>query len=261
MLATCHRFELELERDIAEVVERFDGGVAVLNTRLPLIWSANYLLLDAGARPEPARIERLVDEHLDARGMRHGAVETVAAGNGEPLAAALAERGWDRDQTLYKVARRPPDRGPSADAEEIPRDALAPLRREVAEELERGAGVADQMLERDRLLDSVAGGRWFAAMHEGVPGSCCVLLSRGGVGQIETVITAPRARNRGLARAVLLAALEASGSAGNDLTFLGADADDWPERLYARLGFDPVGVATAMIRKPSGYPADDILPA
>jgi hypothetical protein len=43
--------------------------------------------------------------------------------------------------------------------------------------------------------------------------------------------------------------------AGNGLTFLGADADDWPERLYARLGFDPVGVVTAMIRKPGSVAA------
>jgi ribosomal protein S18 acetylase RimI-like enzyme len=261
MLTTCHRFELDLEREIAELIEPFDGGVAVINTGLPLVWSANYLLLEPGARPDPARIEQLVDEHMGSRGMRHGAVEMVAAGDGEPLARALAGRGWDRDRTLYMVARRPPDRGPSVDVEEVSRDALAPLRRAVAEELERGGGVSDQMLERDRMLDSVAGGRWFAAMHEGAPGSCCVLLSRGGIGQIETVITAPVARNRGLARAVVLAALEASRLAGNQLTFLGADASDWPERLYTRLGFDAVGVATALIRKPPGYGTGGILPA
>lgn len=261
MLATCHGFELELEREIAELLEPFDGGVAVINTQLPLIWSANYLLLQPGAGPDPDRIEQLVDEHLGSRGMRHGAVERAAAGEGEQLPAALADRGWKRDRTLYMVASRPPDRAPTADVEEISRDGLAPLRRAVAEELERDSGVADQMLERDRMLDSVASGRWFAAMHEGAPGSCCVLLSRGRVGQIETVITAPAARNRGLARAVVLAAREASRLAGNELTFLGADADDWPERLYTRLGFDPVGVATALIRKPPGYASGDILPA
>jgi len=64
------------------------------------------------------------------------------------------------------------------------------------------------------------------------------------------VITSPGARNRGLARAALLAALEASRLTGNELTFLAADADDWPKHLYRRLGFDPIGVATGLIRKP-----------
>jgi hypothetical protein len=39
---------------------------------------------------------------------------------------------------------------------------------------------------------------------------------------------------------VLRAAAE-SRAAGNDLTFLVADADDWPQRLYERLGFETVG--------------------
>jgi hypothetical protein len=32
-----------------------------------------------------------------------------------------------------------------------------------------------------------------------------------------------------------------SHAAGDDLTFLVADADDWPQRLYERLGFETVG--------------------
>ena len=48
-------------------------------------------------------------------------------------------------------------------------------------------------------------------------------------------------RGRGLARALVLRAAAESRAAGNDLTFLVADADDWPRRLYERLGLETVG--------------------
>ena len=35
--------------------------------------------------------------------------------------------------------------------------------------------------------------------------------------------------------------LDASLAEGNTLTFLLADADDWPYRLYERLGFETAG--------------------
>jgi ribosomal protein S18 acetylase RimI-like enzyme len=48
-------------------------------------------------------------------------------------------------------------------------------------------------------------------------------------------------RGRGLARALVVHAAAGSRAAGNDLTFLVADADDWPQRLYERLGFETIG--------------------
>ena len=39
----------------------------------------------------------------------------------------------------------------------------------------------------------------------------------------------------------MLAALEHSRAAGHQLTFLCADAGDWPLELYAKLGFEPAG--------------------
>jgi hypothetical protein len=47
-----------------------------------------------------------------------------------------------------------------------------------------------------------------------------------------------------------MAAARASRDAGHRLTFLDADADDWPWKLYERLGFDRVGEHTAFLRKP-----------
>jgi len=74
------------------------------------------------------------------------------------------------------------------------------------------------------------------------------LMSHDAVGQVEDVSTLPAFRNRGYARAVVSAAVTASRDAGHALTFIIADEDDWPRRLYAKLGFAPVGT-TSRFRK------------
>jgi hypothetical protein len=40
-----------------------------------------------------------------------------------------------------------------------------------------------------------------------------------------------------------------SHAAGNELTFLVADADDWPQRLYEKLGFETVGRYARFLRR------------
>jgi hypothetical protein len=39
-----------------------------------------------------------------------------------------------------------------------------------------------------------------------------------------------------------------SEAAGNDLTFLVADANDWPQRLYEKLGFETDGRYARFLR-------------
>jgi hypothetical protein len=49
----------------------------------------------------------------------------------------------------------------------------------------------------------------------------------------------------------VLRGLTQSHAAGNDLTFLVADADDWPQRLYEKLGFETVGRDARFLRAPA----------
>ena len=60
--------------------------------------------------------------------------------------------------------------------------------------------------------------------------STCELYSDGVTAQIEAVITLEQHRNKGLARAVVMAALDDALAEGHDLVFLVADDDDWPQR-------------------------------
>jgi ribosomal protein S18 acetylase RimI-like enzyme len=76
---------------------------------------------------------------------------------------------------------------------------------------------------------------------DGVAASWCVLYEEDGIGQIDDVVTLGRHRRQGYGKAVVQAALGASIENGNEMTFLVADDDDWPKKMYAGLGFEPLG--------------------
>jgi GNAT superfamily N-acetyltransferase len=76
----------------------------------------------------------------------------------------------------------------------------------------------------------------------------CAVAPRG-VGMIEDLFTLPVARGRGVARGVIADFVARLRGAGCGTVFLGAVADDWPKRLYARLGFRPVTLARTWVRQ------------
>ena len=246
-------------RDVvaAERIVELDGLTAYLRPDIPDVWDANWLEVDRPGLP----VERIVaagDETIGAAGMRHRTLLTLDQADGERLVAELEPRGWKAERNVYMAHRRPPDRPGSADVEEVGQDEIESSRREfLRDELEEffGAGkvtpaIIDQFLGFDRIYGEIAGDRWFVAREDRRVVSFCRLFSGEGTGQVEDVATLPAARNRGLARSVVLAAVEASRAAGHDLTFLGALTDDWPRKLYKRLGFDEVGPEIVLYRKP-----------
>jgi ribosomal protein S18 acetylase RimI-like enzyme len=256
MLATCQGFELCLDREIATRVEEFEGGYAVIDTGIPRVWSASYIVLEPGGHMDAGRIVELGDELFGAAGMNHRSVKLLDLADAERLRPELAALGWEPQRTMYLAWRRPPDREAETQAAEVDPDSLADIHKEISR-VEDGEDeeVGLQLLEREKRLGKIAGGRWFAAQRDGELAGCCVLYRRDGTGQVEAVSTSPRHRNHGLARAIVLAAAGASRDAGDSLTFIAADADDWPLKLYQRLGFDPVGTTMGFLRKPP--PAGD----
>jgi ribosomal protein S18 acetylase RimI-like enzyme len=139
--------------------------------------------------------------------------------------------------------RRPPDRKSDTSAvEELEASDLNDVWAEGTRSSPYGVDeeVVRQLVEQKHLL-AAAGARFFAARVDGRIASHCDLYSDGSTGQIEAVMTLEAFRNRGLARAVVTKALEESRAAGDDLTFLLADGDDWPRDLYDKLGFYEVG--------------------
>ncbi len=66
-------------------------------------------------------------------------------------------------------------------------------------------------------------------------------MATGDVAQIEDVNTDERHRNRGLARAILTEGLRRAEHADSSTVFLVADANDWPQMFYTRMGFVTCG--------------------
>ena len=75
---------------------------------------------------------------------------------------------------------------------------------------------------------------------DGVAVCRCELFSCAGLGRVEAVRTQVAFRRRGLAAAVIRAAVADSLARGNQLTYIYAEPGAEPQRLYQRLGFRTV---------------------
>jgi ribosomal protein S18 acetylase RimI-like enzyme len=220
-------------------------GQAVLNDRLPRVWSLNYLLAERelGTDVTAADLAEEADRLLGASGLGHRKIEVLEGETAARLEAGFRELGWHVERDIVMTHRRPPDRKSDTSAvEELEASDLNDVWAEGTRSSPYGVDeeVVRQLVEQKHLL-AAAGARFFAARVDGRIASHCDLYSDGSTGQIEAVMTLEAFRNRGLARAVVTKALEESRAAGDDLTFLLADGDDWPRDLYDKLGFYEVG--------------------
>jgi ribosomal protein S18 acetylase RimI-like enzyme len=254
-LERCLGFLRGLAEGAAPRTVSFPFGVAFLDDRVPRVWSRNYLL--AEKQLEQATVEALAaeaDRLLGGAGLRHRRVEIHDSGAGTRLVTGFRALGWRVECDVVMVARRDPDRQPGAVAvEEVTIDELAPAWIE-ANRSDPSASfddeVARQLVEGKRAVAAALPTRFFCGRVDGEIASYCELYSDGRTAQIENVLTLDRFRNRGLARAVVSHALDASRRGGADLTFLVAMRDDWPKELYRKLGFDEVGLMYDFLRPP-----------
>ena len=99
--------------------------------------------------------------------------------------------------------------------------------------------IATQLNDAKRLIMRAVPTRFFAAIVDDRVAAYCEVRSDGRTAQIEDVEAVRAYRGRGLGRAIVQHALDEARS-GHDVVFLEALADDWPRRLYAKLGFDAV---------------------
>ncbi len=252
-LERCLAFALGLERDAAEEVVRYPGGYALLSPSLSKVWDSNLLLVE-DADLEVERIVELADELIGGAGMAHRTILAPDSQVAEPLAPGFRSLGWEVGSDVYMVRRRVPDRLTAVAIREVRGIELEHVRRAfVRQDLpaEKGSdALIEQLLERERRFGGVGGDRWFAAESGGRTASFCRLLARDRIAQVEDVGTLAFAQGRGLARAVVLAACEAAAADASEIIFLSARAEDWPRRLYARLGFDELGSSHWFRRKP-----------
>jgi GNAT superfamily N-acetyltransferase len=270
-------FELALDEQVCDEVRRESWGRLFLTPSTPLIWDANWVGIEATGL-SLADVLAIADEALGGEGFAHRTACALDQADGRRLGEELEADparwpGWQVERTRYMLWRDgdPPHGEPSSQksppsdekceltgrvgAREVRLAEIEGLRRRlITEELpaegEDPEATVDQLFELDRRYGGAGGDRWFAAPAKGEPLSCCRLLRDGRIGQIEDVGTRADARGRGHAKAVVLTALAASRAAGDGPIFLTADAADWPQLLYARLGFEAVGDLTILRRRP-----------
>ncbi len=225
-LAFLHR----LEEACADRIEPFAYGRGFFRDDRPNIWDLNFLRVERG---DPGADELVATANERMAHLDHRRVVVDDAELATRLEPGFPPHAWTVERHLVMEHRRPAEarEGP---AREVSAAELEPLWAELA----RRRGFA---IDKRGIVEAAVPTRYFAGFADDRPASCCELYSSGGVGQVEDVVTLEEHRGQGLASAAILTAVRASLDEGNTLTFLLADADDWPYRLYERLGFETTG--------------------
>jgi ribosomal protein S18 acetylase RimI-like enzyme len=173
---------------------------------------------------------------------------------GSRLARDLARAGWNVYRLRVMVRDREPERtvAPGAGGE-VDRAsgarALAAFRREQPFGWQEEA--VQQLTAMDERYSRATRARDFASPLDD-PAAACRLYTENGLAQIDEVGTLERRRRRGYASAAVTAAAETAAAEGCDPIFLLTDASDWPQHLYARLGFSPIGELYEFLKLPLG---------
>jgi ribosomal protein S18 acetylase RimI-like enzyme len=217
-------------------------GELLVDDDLPTVWDANLAIVDRWDC-SAAELRDEIDRVQEAAGFRHRKLNIYDQELGARIAPGFAELGWQFVNRYAVMAlRREPDRAaPAGVAGEIDRAAFEAAKAEADASEEHASAVVDLLTEHSRRTAAAVDMRLFGALVDGEPAAYCELRFDGRTAQIEDVATVPRFRNRGLARATVLAAADAARASGHDLVFLVADTADWPIRLYRKLGFDELG--------------------
>lgn len=226
-------------------VRPIPAGLVVTTPSLPLVWSGNQLRVT-----EPLGFEELLElaeEELPGLGYLDIALEHQ--GSGAALEPAFQAAGWKVQRDLLMILASGPDRRSDtalvseADEQEI----MDLMGRWYAEDpgpgpQERVELVGPQLADYTRRESRVHGDRLLGVRSsDGELLAMTKLRSDGRIAQVEDVYTVPEARGRGYARALVSRAIGIAQRMGAELIFIGADDNDWPKLLYARIGFRPLG--------------------
>jgi GNAT superfamily N-acetyltransferase len=239
------------EEAIVDEVRPLDQVTALLTPTLPLVWQLNAVRVE-DPEASPAQLIAAAEDALPHVSHRKLVVHDQQIGL--RLAPALSRAGWNVYRLLVMVRDRAPERSAAPGAGgEVERAtgarALAAFRREQPFGWQEEA--VQQLTAMDERYSGATHARDFAAPLDN-PAAACRLYTENGLAQIDEVGTLERRRRRGYASAAVTAAVDAATSEGCDPIFLLTDASDWPQHLYARLGFSPIGELYEFLKLPLG---------
>lgn len=250
------RFIADTDDAVAGELVSVGWGTALFDRERQLVWDANYVRAARTAELDAGQLAGAAEPLFAERGLAHRQVVVPDQAEGSRLRSGFEALGWSSVDELVMVSVRPPPGAEHAVDEVTLAELRGPAHEVQLIEPPGGPGpaiataLADQFASRNELVASVTRERRFVIRRDGVPVAWCRLYAGDGIGEVEHVNTHPAHRNRGYARAVVSQAVAASRERGDELTFLVALADDWPQELYRRLGFETVGRLCRFRRTP-----------
>ena len=220
---------------VCDRVEPWAHGTLVRADAVPSFWDFNLVRVQSAEPGLGARaIATVADDWLGDLGHRRIEVEDEALGT--RLRPEFLEIGYTSERLLWMLrtgAAPQPVRG--VRVQELALAATRPLHE--AWLVEEGVGLDSAFLDAEQALAQRRGLRVLAIVEDGAPAAYLRILHGGESAEIDDVYCTPGRRGEGLGTALLRAALNDAGAAGARRTFIAADDEARPKRLYARLGF------------------------
>ena len=211
-------FELALDERVCDEVRREGWGRLFLTPSLPLIWDSSWVGIEQTGLSVD-EVVAIADAALGGEGFAHRTVCALDEADGRRLGEAMEADpsrwpGWEVERTRYMEWRGGEIAPGSVAREATPAEAGGLRRALIAEETPRGYGdfeaTVDQLFALDRRYSERCGDRWFVAPAEGEPAAACHLFRANGIAQVEDVGTLRASRERGYAKAIVLAAVAAA---------------------------------------------------
>jgi GNAT superfamily N-acetyltransferase len=232
---------------ICDVIEAHEFGTSVRCTRMPTFWNYNSLRVEGPDRGVSADTLIRAADVLQGD-LEHRQVEIEDEAAGARLRPGFQALGWATERLAWLLLEGPPPDGP--DFEEVPFADTLDLRLEwsLALPWATDEAAARRFAQHENAAAELRGSRALIARDDGgAPGGFVSFGAQRGAAEIEQVYVTPVLRGQGVGGALVAAAARAAGGAE---TFIIADDEGDPKRLYQRLGFRPVWIQHVFTRRP-----------
>jgi ribosomal protein S18 acetylase RimI-like enzyme len=231
------------ELDSSESSTRTRWGMVFSDPRYPLLYDANHAaILEEMPDLELEVIHRDSLQALRQAGSPHEQIEFWAS-QGSPAVEEMRGHVADTRDVVMVFQERTADVSSRVKVAEVvepnPRflEWYRESRNDFGERRELGQPVVEQLYRRDIEVFLPRGLRFFVGFVDGEMAGQATLLGIDRVGYIDSVVTRPEFRRRGVATATVLRAVEASAERGDELVHLLSERDSAAQRLYEGMGF------------------------
>lgn len=240
-------------RSLADEVRPVAPGLVMRTRSLPRVWSLNQVRITQVA--EFSEVLGLATRYQADLLYRH--VVEEAQPPGSVLASSFAAAGWKVEREVLMILQgssvRKVDTSPVVELSEA--QSLELMRRWNIEDYPDIGDGLEELQEYSRREGRLWGEHCFGILdRDGRPIAITKLRSDGSVAWVEDVYTVPEARGRGHARKLVTYATGLARTSRHGLIFIVADDNDWPQHLYADIGFRPVGKIGIFHKEPDPLP-------